>query len=351
MALKLFLIFTLCFSQYALSQSSSKKRSKRSSSVIQSAAKLHKNKQFTKSNQLLQKKYNFKNLRKTPTIAYYLSGQNYFKLKKYRRSITFFNLMIKKKYIKPHILTLKALKKDEIDEDNIPKILKQAYYFMGLAYYKLYLKKNTPALLSKTKRYLKICNDVDFSDTCNEILDLIVTKEQNLELQKNRYEFFVYGGRLLHQDSFILSSDTTSEEIEVLSNNASICYGGGLRLTNAFRGYEASGCVYSGNSTVKSQGGSKSYKQSGVPIAGFISEFGYFWKPDNDKTRLGISASVLYKSALYTEPDGFSIDEMKKTSFGYVLTAGHELSLFELQVKLGRYGTQSTFSLNTAINY
>lgn len=320
------------------------------SSAVKQAAYLHKKGKYLRSNQVLKRSYSLKNVKATPATVYYIYAQNLFKTGKYGQSINFFNLMIKKRYLKSHIKTIRAFKKEELDGDEVPRILKQTYFYMGLSYKALYEKSDKTVYLSKARRYLRICDEVDYSDRCSDDLDFLAEQEQLKKLSKNYYEFFVYAGRMLHQDKIYIKNDSTDEEIEVLSNNSSICYGAGLRLTNAFRGFEASGCVYSGNATVYGQG-SKNYKQSGVPIAGFMSELGYFWKPDDNKTRLGLSATMLYKSGNYSEPTGWTIRESKSNYIGYTLTAGHELSFFELQGKLSRFGDQSSYMLVAAFNF
>ena len=315
------------------------------------AQKYFKTKQYTKSIYVLKKSYNFKKSRTIPASVYYLFGMNLFKLNRHSESIAYFNRMIKAGYLKSHIKTIKALKADEVDEDEVPKILKAVYFYMGQSYYALFLKSEKEIYSKNAKNYFRICDAVDFSDRCALFLENLSAKELYKQQSKYYYEFFLNAGLMYFQDSFSITNNTTSERIEILSNLTSICYGAGVRRTNAFRGYEFSGCAFSGSSTVQSQGGSKNYNQIGIPVSGILAEMGYFIKPDDNRTRLGLSIPLLYRSGQYQQPTGWTLEGAQQTYIGYMLNAAWEFSFLDLQMKFGKFGKNDLILLSTSINY
>jgi hypothetical protein len=222
---------------------------------------------------------------------------------------------------------------------------------MGQSYYVKFLKTQKIRDGKKSKKYFQICDDSDFNDKCSEFIENIDEKINYNKKKKNSFEFFVYAGRILFQDRIHLEEASSGGKDPIIANNSGICYGAGLRLGSAFKGYEASGCFFSGTASVKNDGGSNNYAQSGVPIAGVLVEGGYYWRFDNEKTRLGVGLPLLYRSGIYSEPEGFSIPDNKALTYGIMFTAGMQLPYVELQTKLGHMGDTNLLQLNLVYNF
>ena len=159
MVLRILLVLTLLIG----TQATFAKRSKKSS-LIQKAKVYHAKKQYKKSNAVFRKAYSFKRPRKMPVSVLYMVSLNYHKMGNHKSSLYYFNQLIKKAYLKIHVKVIKALKRDEVDEVKIPKILKASYYYMAMSYYALFNKSKRLANAKKAKRYFTICDEIDFNN-------------------------------------------------------------------------------------------------------------------------------------------------------------------------------------------
>jgi tetratricopeptide (TPR) repeat protein len=323
---------------------------RRGNPYFSKAQKSFKKKQYTKSLRSLKKGYNFKKTKRIPAAALFLIAMNYQKLKKYPEAIYFFNRVVKNNYRKKHIRVIRALKKDELDEVKISKTLGSAYFYLAQSHYGKFIKTEKYQDAIKAKKYFTICDDTDFNDKCADFLENINEKIEYSKKKKDNFEFFVYGGRLIFQDRITIEHTETGTTGDIISNNTALCYGAGLRLGNAFSGYEIGGCAFSGTTTVvgiASDGTTNNdYKQSGIPIGGILVEAGYYIRPDNEATRLGVSLPVIYRSGIFSEPSGYTITNAKSFNFGIMFTAGLDVSYFELQTKLGHMGDTNILMLN-----
>lgn len=338
------ILFTLVFSAN-FAQARSKKKI-----TLKRAKVYHAKKQYRKSNAAIRKAYSFKRPRRMPTSTLFLVALNYHKMGNHKSSLYYFNQLIKKAFLKKHIRVIKALKRDTLDELSIPKVLKATYYYMGLSYYQLYGKTYRLANAKKARRYFKICDEVDFNDNCSDYIENLAEKQEVAVKSIKQLEFFILGSTLLFQDQLNLVSDSGDDNI-VIATNSALCYGAGIRYGNAYKGFEIQGCAYSGTATVQDDSSTINYKQAGVPVAGLIMEAGYYIKPVSDDTRLSLSVPIMYRSGLYSEPDGYTVEGAKDTKFGLMLNAGWQVWFFEAQMKLANMGNTNLLSLQGVINF
>ncbi|MBT4791204.1 MAG: hypothetical protein HON90_06505 [Halobacteriovoraceae bacterium] len=331
---------------------------RRANPSFKKAQKQFKQKRYSQSLKSLRRGYNFKKTRRIPAKALFLIALNYHKLKNENKSIYYFNRLIKNKFTRKHIGVLKALKKDEVDEIKVPYLLGSTYFYLAQGHYVKFTKNNSIQDAHKAKQYFQICDDTDFNDKCADFIDNIELKIAYEKKKRKSFEFFLYAGRLIYQEQLTLKESTTNTSHEIIANNSTLCYGAGIRRGNAFSGYELSGCFFSGTATVASAPSSGyDYKQSGVPIAGALVEVGKYYKFDNESTRFGVSLPIIYRSGLYSDasdPDtgeSATIEDPRSMNWGIMFTAGVQVSLVELQTKLGHMGDANLLSLNLGLNF
>lgn len=352
MVVRLLTVFLLLISFNSFAQSKSQKR------FAKLAARAHAKKQYTKSNQYLRRAYNFRRTRKIPGRILYLYAVNLQKVGNYKNSVYYFNQMIKKQYIKTHIKVIRALKKDEVEDVEIPKLLNATYFYLAQSYYAMFTKDQRKADAERAKRYFSICDAVDFNDKCSEFLDNIAEKYEFIEKSKEYFEFFIFAGRIMFNDQFGIRNKDSGASARITANNDGLCYGAGLRLQNAFKGWQVSGCAFSGFAAVGQEGNvidGQKYKQLGVPIAGLYTEVGRYWRTDAEKTRLGISLPVMYRSGLYSVPvvDGasYEIVDQQLLSYGLAVSAGWQLPIVEFEIKLANMQRTNMAMLNLVLNF
>lgn len=326
-------------------------RSSKKVQILKKAKTYHAKKKYKSSNYIIQKAYNPKRPKNMPVEILYLYSLNFQKMGNHTSALYYFNQLIKKAYVKTHIQVIKALKKDNVDSINIPKVLRATYYYMGLSYFALFKQNERLANAKKARRYFKICDDIDFNDGCADFIEELDEKQQEVVKKVDEIEFFILGSILVFQDDFKVNSTTTAETNTVIATTSALCYGAGLRYGNSFKGWEAQGCIYSGTATVKDDSSSIEYKQAGVPVAGMMFEAGYYIKPQSGDTRLSLSVPVLYRSGLFSTPDGYTVEEAKEYKYGLMLTAGWQVWFFEAQMKLANMQDTNLLSLQGVINF
>ncbi len=345
MAIRILTLFLILFSAQAFAQKGSAKK------YLSLAVKANAKKQYSRSNQYLSKIYNFKRTKKIPGQILYLYAVNLQKLGKHKNAIYYFNQTIKKRFLKSHIKALKALKADEVDGDEIPKLLKATYFYMAQSYYVIFTSSEDKLYAERAKKFFRICDDAGFNDRCSDFLDNINKKLDVKEKSKRSFEFFLYAGRIMFNDRVKIKNSTTGTTASIISNTDGLCYGAGLRLQNYYKGWQASGCAFSGYAGVSGEIDSTAYKQLGVPVAGLYLEGGYFWRTDNESTRLGVSVPIFYRSGLYSQPSGYTIEETKNTSFGIAISTGFQLPLVELEIKLANMQETNMAMTNLVLNF
>lgn len=345
MALKLLLILLVTLSLPALSQSRSQKR------FVALATKAHSKKEYGKSNEYIKKAFDVKKTKNIPSTVLYLYAVNLQKLGRHKNSIYYFNRMIKRSYLKAHVKSLKMLRDDEIDGDEIPKLLKATYFYMAQSYYAIFNSTSDKLYAQRARKFFKICDDSDFSDKCSEFIENIDAKLDVIEKSKKSFEFFLYAGRIMFNDRVQIKNNDTGTTATILSATDGLCYGAGLRLQNYFKGWQFSGCAYSGFAGVNGEIDSTTYKQLGVPIAGLYAEGGYFWRTDSESTRLGVSVPVFYRSGLYSQPSGYTIENSRNTSFGLAVSTGFQLPIVELEIKLANMQETNLAMMNLVLNF
>lgn len=333
--ISIFLIFT--FSSLAFA---------RGSANFKKAQKSFKKGRYSQSLKYLKRGYNFKKSKSIPSSALFLIALSYQKLGKHKEAIYFFNRVVKNNYLRKHIRVMKALKKDEVDSVSIPRTLGSSYYYMGQSYYALFTQREKVSDAVRAKKYFKICDDTDFNDKCADFLENINSKIEYSKKKATSWDFFLYAGRLLFQDRLEIEPEGGGSSDRLIANNSALCYGAGIRLGNAFNGYQISGCAFTGVATIQNDLGSNNYKQSGVPIGGLLAEAGYYWLMDNESARLGLSLPVMYRSGVYSEPDGYTIPDAKAFNFGAMFSAGLKIPLVELEVKMGHMSYANILMLN-----
>ncbi len=339
------LIFLLLTGTYA--QARSKKQV-----VLKTAKSLYSQKKYVQSIKLIAKYYSIKRTNKMPTSLLYLLALNFQKVNRHTNAIYFFNQLIKHHFLRKHIEVLKAYKREEVYDVDIPKILNSIYFHQALSYYALYNKTNRTGNADKAVQYFTICDEVGFNNSCDDYIENINQKKEYAIKSIDNFEFFISAGTLVFQDSLNLKNEANGEDNDILANNSTICYGAGLRYGNAFRGYFASGCIFSGTATVEeAESSTVSYKQAGVPVAGVLSEVGYYIKPFSEKTRLGLSIPVMLRNGSYQEPSGYSFENKSQTSYGLSLNSSWEISFFELQFKLANLQKTNLFAIQGLVNF
>lgn len=329
---------------------SSTVEARRANANFKKAQVYFKKKQYTRSLKSLRRGYNFKRTRSIPASALFLIGLNYQKLGKHKESIWFFNKLIKNVYARKHVRVIRALKKDAVDDVKIPRTLNSTYFYLAQNHYAIFAKTDRIANAKKAKTFFRICDDSDFNDKCSDFLENITERINFNKKKRESYEFFVYAGRILFQDKITLENNSGGDSSSLLGNNSGLCYGAGLRKGNSFKGYQVSGCLFSGTAIVSDDGNGVNYAQSGVPVAGIMVEAGKYYKPDED-IRLGISLPIMYRAGSYSAPSDYSIKDSKSFTYGAMLTAGMQLPIFEFQTKFAHLGTNNLLMLNLVYNF
>lgn len=349
MVLRGLILFTLFFSISSFAQRANKVYFKKAQTQF-------KKKKYAQSLKLLRKGYNFKKPKYIPASALFLIAYNYQKLERFSEANFYYNQLIKNVYLKKHKSVVKAYKKDTVDDVKIPRTLGVAYLNLGKNHYAIFKKRRKFQSALKAKMYIKICDEIDFVDECSDLLEEINKDIQEAKLQRKGYEFYLQASRLLFQDRVEIEESSSGLTSSLTSNNAALCYGAGLRYGSKLRGYDFSGCIFSGTTTVagiaeSSSGTDNDYKQSGVPIAGMLMEAGYYWKLDQQQTRLGFSIPLLYRAGSYSEPTGYVINDSTAFRYGLNLTAALQLPIIELQTKLAHMGNANMLQLNALYNF
>lgn len=318
---------------------------------ISLASKAHAKKQYAKSNKYLKRAFNFKRTKRIPATVLYLYAVNLQKLGNHKNAVYYLSQMIKKQYLKKHLKVMKAYRDDEIDGDEIPKLLKATYFYIAQSHYAIFNKTKEKSYAEKAKKYFKICDESDFNDRCADFLENIEEKLNYAEKIKEEFEFFLYAGRLMLNDRIGIKDNSSGASASILSSADGVCYGAGLRLQNYFKGWQVSGCLYSGFAALKGEISGTQYKQLGVPVAGLYSEVGRYWRTDDQSTRLGLSVPLFYRSGLYSQPTGFTLEDAQKLSFGAALTMGFQLPLIELEIKLASMQESNLAFTNLVLNF
>lgn len=349
MVLRVLILFTILFSASSFAQRSGK-------IYFKKAQIQFKKKRYNNSLKLLRKGYNFKRPKRIPASALFLIAYNYQKLGRYSESNYYYNQLIKNVYLKKHKRVVRAYKKGEVDDVEIPRTLGTAYFNLGKNHYAIFKRRGKSQSALKAKMYIKICDEVDLADDCSDILEQINKDIKQAKLKRKGYEFYLMAGRLLFQDRVEIQENSSGVTSSLTSNNSALCYGAGLRRGSKLKGYDFSGCVFSGTTTVAGVAASDSgtdndYKQSGVPIAGMLMEAGYYYNLDEQQTRLGISIPVMYRAGSYSEPTGYTITDSEAFRFGLSLNAGIQLPIIELQTKLAHMGNANMLQLNALYNF
>jgi len=349
MVLKSILIFIVLFSANSFARRGSK-------IYFKKAQIQFKKKHYTKSLSLLNKGYNLKNPKKIPASALFLIAFNYQKLRKYQKSNYYYNHLVKNVYKSRHKKVLKAYKKDAVDDIELPRTLGTAYLNLGKNFYAIFKKHGDFQSAKKARMYIKICDETDSADECSDLLEKINRDIKVSKLKRKRYEFYVQVGRFLFQDRVQIKETSSGVTSSLTSNNSSICYGAGLRYGSKIKGYDFSGCVLSGTTTVQGVAASQSgtnnnYNQSGVPIAGMLVEAGYYYAFDQQKARVGASIPILYRAGSYSEPAGYTITDPTAFNYGISLTAGIQLPIIEFQMKLAHMDVANSLLLNFVYNF
>jgi hypothetical protein len=122
------------------------------------------------------------------------------------------------------------------------------------------------------------------------------------------------------------------------------------------KGWDFSGCVLSGTTTVEGTASSQSgtnfqYVQSGVPIAGMLLEGGYYYTFDQQKARVGVNFPLLYRAGSYSEPVGYTITDPTAFLYGISFVTGIQLPYIELQIKLAHMENTNSLLLNFVYNF
>lgn len=345
MVLRLAMITLFCFATNSFARVNS-------SSYFKRAQIYFKKQDYKNSLANLSKAYNLKRPKSIPRAALFLIGQNLQKLNMPEKSNYYFNQLIKHSYLKKHVQVIKAFKQNKTDEVEIPKTLGLTYLHLGINYHALFNRQDNLQSAEKAHMYYKICDDTDSNDQCSSLLEKINNDIAANKLKQKSYKFYIQAARYLFQDRVEIEETSSGLTSSLVSNNASVCYGAGLRYGSAIKGLDFSGCAFSGTTTVdgvaSSQSGSNNnYKQSGVPIAGVLFESGYYYKFDLQKAHLAASIPILYRAGSYSEPTGFKINNMTDFNFGVSFTAGLEISFFEFQLKLGHMQNANSLMLNS----
>jgi len=307
--------------------------------------------QYNKSLKLLKYTYNFKKTRSIPPAALFLIAVNYQKLNKHQKSIFYFKRLIKNNYIKKHSKVIKAMKKDEIDDVEIPKILNTAYFYLGQSYYSLFSKTSKIQFAEKAKNFFKICDEVDYNEKCETFLESIDAKILFKKNMIKTYEFYMYAGRYIYQERLTIKNTTSGVIDELKANNNAICYGAGIRYGDLLSGYQVNACAFYGTASVQNIDGANIYNQSGIPFGGIHAELGKYIRLDEGRTRLGIALPVVARAGSYTEPIGHTIPDAATVKYGIVLSAGMQIPYIEFETKFALLEHTNMLILSAIINF
>jgi hypothetical protein len=349
MVLKTLLLLLLCSSFNATARRSNKV------AFTKRAQYLFTQKKYRSSIKMLRKAYNLKKTKRVPAKVLFLLGINHFKLKKYKSSNYYLGKLIKYHFRKKHVRVLRAKKKDTLDDLKVSRLQKSIYYYMGQNYFALFNKTKIKTYSKRSLNYLEICEELDYGDNVEELIEAVQKIKEDVIKKVNHYQFYASAGRILFQDHLVLTNTANSEEITIQSNNQGLCYGAGLRHGNAYEGYDFFGCLFSGTASVKNDGGSKNYKQTGIPVAGLYLEAGKYYRPYSEQTRIGFSVPLIYRDGSFSDTtDGTTIYSIKeKGSFhsALMLNAGWEISFMEIQMKQSLLGSTNIFLLQGIVNF
>ncbi len=315
----------------------------------------YKKKRYKSALVYLRKSFNLKKTRSIPSDGLYLLGVTYKKLGSHKRSVYYLNYLIKKKFRRTHKRAMIALKKDDLDDEfRMNALLKATYFHLSQSYLVLYKNSGKNIFAANAKRYLNVCDNIDYNDKCSDYLEQLTSLQEFFRKSRKSYEAFFYLGQFYLQDRVTIKEDSSGTTSELIANNLAYCYGGGLRYGNAFNGYFTSGCVYYGTATVAGVASGaeqdNNYSQDGVPIAGIYVDGGYYKLLDDESTRLSLSFPVIYRAGTYTNPEDFSITNSKDFNYGISAGAGMKFYMFELESKLSHLGDSNLLMLNLIYN-
>ena len=350
MVLRFVLIFILLCSSISLYARSS------SRAYFKKAQYQFKKKNYSKSLNYISKGYNLKKPKRLPTSVLFLTAYNYQKLNMYQKSNYYYNLILHSVYKTKHRQVLRAYKKNAVDDIELPKTLGITYLHLGKNYHNLFKKRGDLHSGNKARMYIKICDETDAANECSGLLEKINKDIAQARLKKKGKEFYFQIGRLLFQDRVEIKESSSGITSSLTSNNSSICYGAGMRFGSSIKGYDFSGCILSGTTTVQGvaqseSGTNNNYKQSGVPIAGMLFEAGYYYKFDAQKARVGVNLPLLYRAGSYSEPVGYTITDPTRIHYGIGLSAGIQLPIVELQFKLSNLDMTNSLLINLLYNF
>lgn len=300
-----------------------------------------------RSLQTLNKFYNLKQPHKLPSSVLNLLGLIYQKKKDFTLSSKLFHLVIRKSYRKEHNRVVKELNFDNLDDLDINPKLLRIYYHLGQNYYYIYSKTNNFSYFNASRTYFRICDKKShlasstkrYLNSLNEKLDYVQSLEKTITFYANA------GGILFQETITLVNKSDDKDEVDLVSNNEGVCVGGGMMYGNIKHGWDVYGCFYSAAAMISNTvGSSVQYKQKDVSVTGLYMSPGYYYRPYDKLSSIGLSVPLFYRQAEFSDTDNYSVKAKGQLSAGIAIDAKWGFTEnWSIDMRLSNMGSTNVF--------
>lgn len=295
------------------------RKSGSSSSYLKAAQKRYAKKDYKGAVKILDKKYNLNKPATLPVPALNMLALIYQKTGNFEQSSKMFLLVLAKAYRKDHARTIKAFQVGKLDKVNPPDSMLRIYYYLGQNNYFLFSKKKQTPYYKAAVAYFTIISKKGHLDAkASRYLASLEEKQEYIKKLEKNWSWHVSGGWITWQESITLveKADSSNKE-KIFSTNSGYCFGGGFRYSNIRHGYNVHACAYDGTANLKeSPGSSFQYRQNNVPVNGLYISTGYFYRPMDDNSTIGLSLPMFYREGQYVDTTTREIEGSGQLSAG-----------------------------------
>lgn len=295
----------------------------------------------------LNRFYNLKQINKLPPSVLNLLGLIYQKKKKYRLSAKLFHLTIRKKYRKQHNEVVRELNYDNLDDLKINSKLLRIYYHLGQNYYYIYSKTDNFSYFNASRTYFRICDKKGhLASSTKRYLDSLNEKLEYVESLEKTISFYANAGGILFQEPITLvNKNDDKDEVDLISNNNGVCVGGGMMYGNIKHGWDIYGCAYTAAATITNAvGSSVQYKQKDVAVTGFYMSPGYYYRPYDKLSSIGLSVPLFYRTGDFSDTENYTVKAKGQLSAGISIDAKWGFTeKWSIDMRLSNFGSANTF--------
>ena len=244
-----------------------------------------------------------------------------------------------------------ALESETLEDLEVPDKLLRIYYRLGQIYYLYYTKTQNTVYFRAAEKYFKICEEKEhLDDNASTYLENLAAKQDLIEKKEFSWKWFASTGILNWQEKLILEDTTTGNQTKLLSNARAMCIGGGFRYTNAFHGFEAQACGFSGSAKITAAN-PVLYSQDGVGVSGFVLDSGYTIIAKSAKAAFTFSLPLFYRSGDYEQPTNYQILGKAQLSAGTMIKGRWELPVVDFVLSIGNLGWTNMFMMQAAYTF